>query len=166
MTEKGLFRRDLYYRLTAFPIQIPLLKERKDDIPSLANAFLSAPSHMQQTSLSTEAIEKLLSYDYPGNVRELRNILERAAILAAGSQIHAHHIQFEPVSEQSNVLLNTSPAESTNSFSTRSRVSGQEIKRALERFNGNRSKAAHFLGISERSVYRYLHKEKSQQAIK
>ncbi|MCK4709962.1 MAG: sigma 54-interacting transcriptional regulator, partial [Gammaproteobacteria bacterium] len=96
MVDDGQFRQDLYYRLAAFPIHIPSLRERKDDIFLLSQHFLNQfEEGHQYLPLSAEVIEKLMQYDYPGNVRELRNILERAVILAAGSLITTDHIIIE-----------------------------------------------------------------------
>jgi transcriptional regulator with PAS, ATPase and Fis domain len=108
MVQQGSFREDLYYRLAAFPIHVPTLRERKDDIPLLAEYFLE---HMEEGEnslpLAPDVIQRLLTYDYPGNIRELRNIIERANILAGpDGMIAADHVVFDglaPVSIQSQV---------------------------------------------------------------
>ncbi|HED35308.1 MAG TPA: sigma-54-dependent Fis family transcriptional regulator, partial [Gammaproteobacteria bacterium] len=96
MLKEKTFREDLYYRLCAFPVNLPPLRERKGDIPLLAEFFLKLMEEGEsQIPLSPEVIEKLLSYDYPGNIRELKNIIERALILSAGSPIMSDFLVFE-----------------------------------------------------------------------
>ena len=96
MVAQGRFREDLYYRLGAFPIRVPPLRDRKDDIPALAEHFLCAIEDGERLlPLAPPVIESLLDYDYPGNVRELRNIMERAAILACDEPLQPDHLVFE-----------------------------------------------------------------------
>lgn len=97
MVEEGRFREDLYYRINVFPLHIPALRERVDDIPLLVEHFLfQINSRLGKTlqSLTRAALDKLCSHHWPGNVRELRNVIERAAILATGEQIDEHCILF------------------------------------------------------------------------
>ena len=87
---EGRFRKDLYYRLNVFPIYIPPLRERREDIPALANYFMEKHSeknrkHMKR--IAQEAMDRLVAYDWPGNVRELSNCIERAVILSLGDDI-------------------------------------------------------------------------------
>ena len=85
MVQQGAFREDLYYRLSAFPINVPPLRERKGDLHLLSEHFLKDMEDGEQhIPLAPNVLETLLSYDYPGNVRELRNIIERAVILEIG----------------------------------------------------------------------------------
>jgi len=86
MTEKGDFRHDLYYRLSVFPIHAPSLRERREDIPMLVDHLLKKLNHRlgkQFRHVSTSALEQLMQYDWPGNIRELQNVLERAAIVCS-----------------------------------------------------------------------------------
>lgn len=95
MVEASEFRRDLYYRLEMFKIDIPPLRERKDDIPPLSAYFLkkfSPQCNKHFTAFSPAAMERLTEYSWPGNVRELRNVIERAVILGSGSTVHAHDL--------------------------------------------------------------------------
>jgi PAS domain S-box-containing protein len=156
---EGSFREDLYYRLSAFPIEVPPLRARKDDIPTLASHFLGELDHADyHLPISAEVIAKLLSYDYPGNVRELKNIVERAAILACNGPILPSHIVFEgshadrPGAEP--ILLDRAPADGL--VRRRQRHSDAEILAALQQAGGHRQQAAQALGISERSLYRRL----------
>lgn len=95
MVADGTFREDLFYRINIFPIRIPPLRERRDDIPSLAFHFLNvfaADLHKKMTDISVEAMNLLTNYDWPGNVREMENTIQRAVILAAGKTIHQAHL--------------------------------------------------------------------------
>jgi len=91
---EGAFRRDLYYRLEQFQVTVPALRERKEDIPLLVEHFLKMRSGVSKASISPEAMFALENYHYPGNVRELKNIIERALIKSSGSMIGLEHIQF------------------------------------------------------------------------
>ncbi len=151
MVESGQFRRDLYYRLSAFPISIPPLRDRIDDVPQLAEALLLRIEHgARHLPLSVQAIEALLKHDYPGNVRELRNILERAVVLAEDDTIRPRHLRFERLSVES-----TPPAVETGSDAELT-PREERILGALRSNGGNRGRAARSLGISERTVYRYV----------
>ncbi len=168
MVENGTFRQDLYYRLTAFPVQIPALRERPDDIPALAEFFLSKIEEGDRyLPLPAEVIEKLYSYDYPGNVRELRNIVERAAILAYGEEImNPDHIVFEGAREARSIspqpVVNT---ESAKRFISRrnGRLNDDEVLQALQKHNGHRANAARELGVSERTLYRYVKRMRADE---
>jgi len=168
MVQDGKFREDLYYRLSAFPINIPALRERKDDIPLLAEHFLAAIEDGEQfLPLAPPVIETLLGYDYPGNVRELRNIIERAVILAAGAAITPDHIVLElrdqidaRYVEREQRLEDSLHRELQQRMLVRRRDSVDEagVLQALRQHNGNRKAAAQALGISERTLYRYVKK--------
>ncbi|MCH8873879.1 PAS domain S-box protein [candidate division KSB1 bacterium] len=124
----GAFRTDLFYRLNVFPIHIPPLRERIDDIPLLINYFIKKFSHRMGKkiqSISPKAQEKLMSYDWPGNVRELANILERAVILCEGRLLQQEHIGIS-------IQHPTREAE----ISTLEEVEGMHIQRALEKTAG------------------------------
>jgi two-component system response regulator AtoC len=162
MVDNGDFRQDLYYRLSAFPVNIPSLRERPDDIPSLAEHFLLRMDEGDRfVPLSLEVIEALLIYDYPGNVRELRNIVERAAILAFGEEIlRPEHIVFESESASepvSSACLEQDTGNRNNLLRRRhGRLNEEAVMRALEQTDGHRSSAAQLLGVSERTLYRYV----------
>jgi len=162
MVERGDFRQDLYYRLSAFPVEIPALRERPDDIPSLAEHFLSKMEDGDRNlPLSPAVIETLLSYDYPGNVRELRNIIERADILSYEQVMRPEHIVFEGprrVSEASDEFVGgPAPRRGRKLLNRRNgRLSDSEVLEALEVCDGHRGQAADWLGVSERTLYRYV----------
>jgi len=146
MIRDGRFREDLYYRLNVFPIHLVPLRERRDDIPSLVNEFLVGQERTPQ-ALSSEALEFLMHYDYPGNIRELQNLIERACILAGKGPIlrsHFPHDRHRP------------PHETTDLLSMGLSLDQMERKmilEALERAQGNKTKAAGLLGISRRALY-------------
>jgi two-component system response regulator AtoC len=168
MVQDNKFREDLYYRLSAFPIIIPALRERKDDVPLLAEHFLAGIEDGEQyLPLAPQVIETLLGYDYPGNVRELRNIIERAVILAAGSAITPDHIVLEmndnnddPYAEREELLDESLHSEITQRMLVRRRdeVDEDSVLQALHQHNGHRKAAAQMLGISERTLYRHMKK--------
>src|SRR5579871_3515517 len=96
--EQGTFREDLYYRLNVLPINIPPLRERKEDIPYLANHFvhkLAPDAGCEVESITDAAMEKLMAYHWPGNVRELENVIERSLVMATGTQLDADDIKLE-----------------------------------------------------------------------
>ncbi|MCK5359050.1 MAG: sigma-54-dependent Fis family transcriptional regulator [Gammaproteobacteria bacterium] len=172
MVEDKKFRNDLFFRLTAFPVEIPPLRERKDDLPALAEHFLSTiEGGTYHIPLSEEVIEELLKYDYPGNVRELRNIMERACILASLDTMTPDHLIFEQftyINSKSEVVSSPDqysiPDSSDYDFLSRSqgRHDKDRILNALRQCNGNRSRAADLLGVSERTIYRYVKKLRAE----
>lgn len=167
MSDCGEFRQDLYYRLSAFPVNIPSLRERPDDIPALAEHFLLNMEEGDRfVPLPPDVIETLLTYDYPGNVRELRNIIERAAILAYGEEIlRPDHVVFE--NEAAMVQAPPSVRSEVTSGSNKllrrrhGRLSEDAVIRALEQTDGHRASAAQLLGVSERTLYRYVQRLRS-----
>ncbi|MBU1191028.1 MAG: sigma 54-interacting transcriptional regulator [Gammaproteobacteria bacterium] len=155
MVAQGTFRQDLYYRLSAFPVEVPALRERKDDVPMLAEYFLARIDNgKRHIPLAPEVIETLLSYDYPGNVRELRNIVERATILAGGDALAPRHFSFE----HKKAAPSQAGQSGTSTFAERrsGRLDNDQIVRALEQAQGHRAHAAKLLGISERTLYRLI----------
>ena len=153
----GAFREDLYYRLNVVTIQIPPLRERREDIPLLLEYFLHKFAQKNQrelTGLTAEARDALLRYDYPGNVRELENIVERAVLLCRGRVIDMQDLP---------VALRPGERDSAESESHRlpemlAGIERQAIRSALERHGGVQTQAAAELGISER-VLRYKMKK-------
>ena len=165
MSENGKFRQDLYYRLSAFPVNIPPLRERPDDIPALAENFLTQIEEGDRfIPLSAEVIETLLTHDYPGNVRELRNVIERAAILAYGEELlRPEHIVLDTEvsdgagSEAEAVVMDSIVKGPNNLLKRRhGRLNEAAVLRALEEADGHRANAAQRLGVSERTLYRYV----------
>ncbi len=157
MIDGGLFREDLYYRLNAFPITVAPLRERKDDIPMLAEHFLSQTEDGERhLPLSPEVIERLLSGDYPGNVRELRNVIERAAILACDDGLRPEHVVFDEP-RRSGAMPRVPPRREVAAHERApDRPSEDALALALQQCHGHRGRAAALLGISERTLYRRL----------
>jgi DNA-binding NtrC family response regulator len=168
MVASGRFREDLYYRLCTFPIRLPALRERREDIALLAPALLERVAAPRQLRLSKEAQARLSALHYPGNVRELRNLLERAALLCDGDVVEGSHVQMavdtgiwaRPVLEATEPPEPTSPDHKLPNVT----VAGSKLK-SLERetlralaaaHTGSRAELAARLGISERSLYRKL----------
>lgn len=151
--EEGTFRKDLYYRLNTLTIDIPPLRERKEDISLLADHFLSMYSKVHKkkvSSISSEVIEQLINYSWPGNVRELEKVIERGVVLAKGSMIHTEQIpeeirEVESASGHQDFMRHTL-SESVEILETKI------IKDILDKASGNRKKAAKMLGISLRSL--------------
>lgn len=153
---KKLFREDLYYRLSVFPIALPDLAKRQDDILVLAQHFLSKMRLKYGKNIerfSAPAVAMLLAYSWPGNVRELENCIERAVLTAKDDCIHGYNL---PPSVQSEELAET-PYETTTreNLTMAERVAAFErnlLQEALKRNNGNQSAAGRELGISPRMM--------------
>ena len=155
MVEDGLFRRDLYYRLSPFPVRVPALREHKDDVPALAEYFLvRTPEGERHLPLSPEVIEVLLNYEYPGNVRELRNVIERAVVLASSGMIQPWHIAFSGPAASGDEPR--PPWGEGAPGAERRGLDETAILSALDRCGGHRREAAQVLGVSERTLYRYV----------
>jgi transcriptional regulator with GAF, ATPase, and Fis domain len=159
--EAGRFREDLYYRLNVFPIVLPPLRERKDDIALLANHFLTKFSQRMNKSikrLSKESMEALLKYPFPGNVRELEHEIERAVTIAPDQGIIHINLLSDQV-RQGDKLLALALAEKGNLKQTVEKIERHMIEEALTVFHGNKSKAAKELGLSrvglQKKVKRY-----------
>lgn len=153
----GDFRQDLYYRLNTIEIEIPPLRNCKEDILPLANSFLTHfCNHYDKSlkSLSKCAEDALLTYDFPGNVRELKHIIERVIFMVEGDVVKAHNFMLStPINTQSSQSL---PLED-NTLSL-DEVIEQTMSLRLEYFNGNASKAAKSLGMSRSAWYRKMTK--------
>jgi two-component system NtrC family response regulator len=142
--QDGSFREDLYYRLNVFPIQIPPLRKRRDDVPSLVDHFVHLASANLRCNLppvSDEAMALLTSYDWPGNIRELQNVMERAVLLADGKPVVAAHLPREITGDQ---VLETPDKADSSLWGTEKAL----IIKALKEAGWNQSKAARALGIS------------------
>jgi len=154
MVANGLFRQDLFYRLNIFPIFLPPLRERGEDILLLANVLLNRLSSGRSLKLSLEAADWLCRYQYPGNVRELRNLLERACLLCDGDEIRLQHLPAELINEIKPYrdVHENHPPEKGNAR----RLNLTTLEKVDRDFAGNRKALADHLGISERTLYRRL----------
>lgn len=140
----GSFREDLYYRLSVFPITVPPLRERPEDVPELVEHFLKARGRSLE-DIDEKVLDQLVAYMWPGNVRELENVIERAVILAGRDRIGLAHLPF------------LAPAEAL-SLSARSELNLEQLEResilrALRQTDGNKTEAARLLGITRRALY-------------
>ncbi|MBX3162099.1 MAG: sigma-54-dependent Fis family transcriptional regulator [Deltaproteobacteria bacterium] len=181
MIEDGEFREDLYYRLNVFPINLPPLRDRPDDLPVLAAHFVAKFARQMGVaaqSPTAEAVAKLREYNWPGNVRELENIIERAMILARGTPLGAHHLDFgrrgavtpvpsSPGTGPIATVATTSSAsqplppitDDGKSLAERLLDSERrEIVAAVEKSRGNIASAARILGINRSTLYYRLRK--------
>lgn len=162
MVANGQFRQDLYYRLSAFPVVIPPLRDHKDDVRALAEHFLTGnPDSHHHVPLSPEVIEALMSYDYPGNVRELRNVVERASILAYGDVLRPEHLVFENAPDLQQPISDFTESTS-NLLTPKERITDERVMEALHRSGGHRGRAAALLGVSERTLYRHVSRLRSK----
>jgi two-component system response regulator AtoC len=170
--QQGRFRVDLFYRLNVISLHVPPLRERREDIPVLIEHFLALYRerfNRPALSLSDDARRRLFDYDWHGNVRELRNALERAAALSTTDEIEADQVlgvgaqgmgiggQGSGVGASGESTVSSTQSPTTNSQPlTLDTVERQHILRVLEETNGNRERAAAVLGISSRTLYRKL----------
>jgi two-component system response regulator HydG len=155
---QGTFRKDLYFRLNVLTLRIPPLRQRKQDIPLLVGHFLErlARSTGVQRNISDEALKLMLGYDWPGNIRELENCIERAIALTSGPTIHIADLptsiqnwreQIEPAAERSVGRRGILPI---------AEMEKQAILGAIEQLHGDKLEAARLLGIGKTTLYRKL----------
>lgn len=150
--KEGNFREDLYYRLSVIPIVIPPLRHRKEDIPLLAEHFLKKYSAMNSSIVkrfSVDAIQKLISVRWGGNVRELENVIERAVVLTTGSEIQAKDI---PTDDENN--FDTFYSNSIQTMPDLAELEKRYIHFVLEKTGGRKDKSSQILGINRRTLYR------------
>jgi two-component system, NtrC family, response regulator AtoC len=162
----GQFREDLYYRLEAFQLEVPPLRQRREDLDLLAMSFLTRFAVARQRparSLSEKAQQAMHAYPWPGNVRELKNAMERAVTFCEGEQIGPEHLP-RRIQE---VLHKPSQATATGSgipesllagdmLPSLNEIKGRYVRFVLERVNGNKRRAAALLGVGRRTLYRWL----------
>jgi two-component system, NtrC family, response regulator HydG len=158
MVADGRFRQDLYYRLCTFPIRLPALRERGDDLDMLATALLARVAPQRRLALSRDALAQLHAHDFPGNVRELRNVLARAALLADGSTIERAQVMQALEVDGAPAMAGAAPrpAEPDATGPSLREVERSVLQDQLRRHQGSRADLARKLGISERSLYRKL----------
>lgn len=160
MVESGEFRRDLYYRISPFPIPLPTLKQRIDDLPLLIEVLLRRLVGGDGISISRAALKVLMRYDFPGNIRELRNILERGILLADHGVIGVDQLPLELVIEGEVQSDDTGLALATPSVIPLDTLEDNYLRQVAARFSGENRELAALLGISERTLYRKLRRLK------
>lgn len=159
----GLFREDLYHRINIFPLHIPPLRERKDDIGHICEHVVAElQQHLGKLlpGISQKAMDAVIAYEWPGNVRELRNRLERAAILTVGDLIRPEHLGL--ITDESAASKTADSDPSTTTYTLKSpthslslaNLTSQILAQTLERCSGNKSKAAQLLKIDRKMFYR------------
>jgi transcriptional regulator with PAS, ATPase and Fis domain len=159
LVQQRLFREDLYYRLNVMRLELPPLKRRRGDVPLLIRRFLNQYNLTRSTavtSIAEDALELLLNYDYPGNVRELENIIEHACILCQGEAIERRHL---PVYIQTKTCPedDTPPARATG-LESQQEWERRRLLQALEEHRWNRQRVAKALGMERTTLWRKLKK--------
>ncbi len=149
----GKFREDLLYRLNVITLELPPLKERKDDIPRLAQWFIQKKMKTRvEKTLSSDAIDMLMRYDWPGNVRELENVIERAAILSQGDVIEAKDLAL-PSRTTAMAGTNAGDNSSVGTLTSMKEVEREHYQKVLNTLNWNKSQAAKVLDVSLKTLY-------------
>ncbi len=154
--ESGRFREDLFYRVNIFRIELPPLRERKEDIPLLIQEFLrESGSGTRRLEIPPEVMRVLLDYSWPGNVRELKNVVERLSYLAEDGKVRLEDLPPEMLGKRDDALF-SGVSERLMSLEEMER---EYIKKVLEKCRGNKVKAAKILGIDRKTIYRKLGSE-------
>ncbi|KEA62852.1 Response regulator of zinc sigma-54-dependent two-component system [Marinobacterium lacunae] len=153
MVEQGRFRQDLYYRISPFPIPLPTLKERIDDLPLLIEVLLRRLPGGTAVKVSKDALQAMRRYDFPGNIRELRNILERGILLADNGVIDIDQLSPEVLSVSEGAVVS---GERPREVLPLEQVEAQYLRQVAARFKGDNRELAAKLGMSERTLYRKL----------
>jgi two-component system response regulator PilR (NtrC family)/two-component system response regulator HydG len=163
---EGEYREDLYYRLNVFPIEVPALKERRDDIPLLSNFFIGKYSELYQVDppkLPGRTLDRMMSYNWPGNVRELENFVERAVVLHASGGAGTIGFELPDDAEQEEDSQNILD-EAQRKRWTFEDLEREYIFRVLESVRWKKTEAAEILGIDRRTLYRKLKRYESEGA--
>ena len=153
LVKKGTFRQDLFYRINVIRMKLPELRDRREDIPLLAERFVNKFNHLQNKDLagvSADALAVLMEHDYPGNVRELENVIEHAFVLCRGGLIEPHHL---PSSIRGNTEIVPQRGKGVLTLKT---LEAMHIADAIRRHRGNRTAAARELGIDPSTLFRKI----------
>lgn len=146
LVRSGKFREDLFYRINVFPIPVPPLRQMKEDLPALFQHLLASLGH-PEARISPAAMKRLCRYDWPGNIREAKNVLERALILSGGATIGVEHLPELP---------GTGKGAGVRAGRSLKALEMEHIKRVIKECDGNISAAARVLGVSRATLYRRL----------
>ena len=158
LTASGRFREDLYYRLNVVNLDLPPLRERKEDIPLLAQHFLdkfSALNHKSIKGFTPQTMDHLIRYDWPGNVRELMNSVERGVVLSRSEYLDDQELPMLPASPASPAQVPANPSASTETLPLTA-VEKATILSALASADGNKSLASRKLGITRKTLHKKL----------
>lgn len=153
MVREGSFRQDLYFRINVFPIKLPPLRERKEDLPLLVESLLTKLSPGRKIIVSEETMVNLTRHTFPGNVRELRNILERALIMLDGNTLQPQHLNLDMLQNDAPALPQSEPLTEIAPLAS---LEKRYLNWAATQFPGDRKTLAQRLGVSERTLYRKL----------
>ena len=156
MVEEGSFRQDLYFRIASFPINIPSLQERKDDIPLLVETLLKRIHGEHPPKIDKNALRCLYNFNYTGNIRELRNILEWASLMVDGDTILELHLPEEVRQSANDDSSAAASFLSSNELITLDEAEAAYLRWSLVRHKGDKRSLAKVLGVSERTLYRKL----------
>jgi two-component system nitrogen regulation response regulator NtrX len=160
----GRFREDLFYRLNVVPVHLPALSDRREDIPALATHFaarFAAEQRLSTPNFSDDAVAALQAYDWPGNVRQLRNVIERTIILAPAARVGSVEIDMLPpeiISDQAQLT----PGEAVKAImgtplrEARETFEREYLRVQIRRFSGNISRTANFIGMERSALHRKL----------
>ncbi len=187
MIEAGTFREDLYYRLNVFPINLPPLRDRHDDLAPLASHFVAKFARtlgVKPVGMTTDAVAKLREYNWPGNVRELENIIERAMILCRGTEIASSHLDFgrraqpssssptqtgpQPIADPPTAPMMAASQGGDDARPLAERLlesEKREIVAAIEKSRGNIASASRMLGINRSTLYYRLRKHELEHLL-
>jgi len=160
LVRKGKFREDLFYRLSVVPIHLPALRERKEDIPYLIEHFLQKYNKRARKNIigiSDAAKKALMDYDWPGNIRELENTIERAVVLSKGNKIELENLMYHGISTATSLFY---PVR--GKYHTLDNIEKEYIRTVLLTQQGNKSKTANILGIDRKTLWAKIKKYKIQ----
>jgi len=156
MVAEGTFREDLYYRINVFALQLPALRERKEDIPLLVDDFLSRTT--PEVSISSPALQMMIGYAWPGNVRELQNTVERAAVLSQGQEIVVNHLPESITQLFQNAFIENEDDKDLSIDDKLKEIEKGMIIDALKKTKGIQIRAAELMGINQRSLWHRIKK--------
>lgn len=160
LVRKGKFREDLFYRLSVVPLHLPPLRERKEDIPYLIEHFIqkyNKRARKRITRISTEVKKALVDYDWPGNIRELENTIERAVVLSKGAEIKIEDLMYHGISATPSLFPTF-----RGKYHTLGNIEKEYIRTVLLAEQGNKSKTAKILGIDRKTLWAKIKKYKIQ----
>jgi two-component system, NtrC family, response regulator AtoC len=155
LVESGVFRRDLYFRLNGLTIEIPPLRKRLDELPGLAAEFLREVAHadaLPVQTLSVAALAVLRGHPFPGNVRELRNLMGRAVLLSKGGEVRPEHLRLDSTTDQREAAPVPASSSRTPLHEEIDALERRRVLAALEQSAGNQTRAAALLGIARRTL--------------
>jgi len=169
MVRLGEFREDLYYRLCVVPVEMPPLRERRNDIVLLANHFVEkicAELNRDTLQLSHDALSLMMSYSWPGNVRQLQSAIQYTMIKCRGESILPEHLPPEIInSAQSSIFLKTSSPVQEGKVGRKPKLTSESVELSLRKSGGNKAKAARILGVGRATLYNFLRENPSVEKV-